>query len=239
MMLITGQQMNNLLFKLKSSALDLLFPLQCLGCQREGHLLCNQCRDGLDKLIPPYCTVCAQPSPRSLCTWCRRTPLAIDGIRAPYLMHGPVKEAIHSLKYRSVRAIAPELADLLAQFLARRPITGDLLVPVPLHSRRLRSRGYNQSALLARELGKLTGLAVDERLLFRTRDTPRQVHATGREQRRSNVQDSFRCTADISGFEIIMLDDVATTGSTLSACAGALWDAGAGSVWGLTVAREG
>ena len=230
--------MNNLLSKLTSSALDLLFPLQCLGCQREGNLLCAQCKNGLDKLNPPTCTVCAQPSPRSLCTWCRRTPLAIDGIRAPYLMQGPVQEAIYSLKYRSVRAIAPELAQLLAQYMTRRRITGELLVPVPLHSRRLRSRGYNQSALLARELGKLTGLAVDERLVSRTRDTPPQVRAASREQRRSNVEDSFRCNAHVGSIDVILVDDVATTGSTLSACAAALKDAGAGSVWGLTVARE-
>ena len=230
--------MNNILSKLTPTVLDLLFPLRCLGCQREGNLLCARCRNGLDKLNPPNCTVCAQPSPRSLCTWCRRTPLAIDGIRAPYLMQGAVQNAIYSLKYRGVRACAPELAQLLAQYMTGRRITGDLLVPVPLHSRRLRTRGYNQSALLARELGKLTGLAVDEGLVYRTRDTPPQVRAASREQRRSNVEDSFRCNAHVSGIDVILVDDVATTGSTLSACAAALKDAGAGSVWGLTVARE-
>jgi ComF family protein len=153
-------------------------------------------------------------------------------------MQGPVQQAIYSLEYRSVRAIAPELAALLARYMTRRPITGDLLVPVPLHSKRLRSRGYNQSALLAGELGKLTGLAVDESLVFRTRNAPPQVNAASQEQRRTNVEDSFRCTADVSGMEVILLDDVATTGSTLSACAAALKDAGAASVWGLTVARE-
>ena len=119
-----------------------------------------------------------------------------------------------------------------------RPITGDLLAPVPLHSRRLRSRGYNQSALLTLELGKLTGLPVEEGLVFRTRDAPPQVQAASRQQRRSNVEDSFQCNTGLSGEAVILVDDVATTGSTLSACAAALKDAGAGSVWGLTVARE-
>ena len=193
--------MHSLFSKLTSSALELLFPLQCLGCQREGNLLCARCRDGLDELNPPWCNVCALPSPRSLCNFCRRTPLAIDGIRAPYLMQGPVQQAIYSLEYRSVRAIAPELAALLARYMTRRPITGDLLVPVPLHPRRLRSRGYNQSALLARALGKLTGLAVDESLVFRTRNAPPQVNAASQEQRRTNVEDSFRRTADVSGMD--------------------------------------
>lgn len=230
--------MNNLLTKLTTSALEMLFPLQCLGCQREGNLLCGLCRDKLDRLIPPYCTVCAEPSPRALCSWCRRIPLAVDGIRAPYLMQGPVQEAIYSLKYRGVRAVAPELAQLLAGYLTSHPLTGSVLAPVPLHSRRLRSRGYNQSALLARELGKLTGLAVDERLVFRTKYAPPQVQAASREQRRSNVENSFQCGEDLSGQAVILVDDVATTGSTLSACAAALKEAGAVSVWGLTVARQ-
>ena len=95
--------MNNLLSNLKASGLELLFPLHCLGCQREGNLLCAQCRDGLEKLNPSYCTVCAQPSARSLCNWCPRAPLAIDGIRAPYLMRGPVQEAIYSPKCRCLQ----------------------------------------------------------------------------------------------------------------------------------------
>ena len=162
----------------------------------------------------------------------------IDGIRAPYLMDGLVKEAVHSFKYAGVRAAAPELAQLLAQFLKSRRLPGEVLVPVPLHRRRLRSRGYNQSALLARELGKLTGLPIEDGLLVRTKDAPPQVQAASRDQRRGNVEGSFQCTADATGRTLILVDDVATTGSTLSACAAALKAARAASVWGLTIARE-
>ena len=123
-------------------------------------------------------------------------------------------------------------------FLASSRIPGDLLVPVPLHSSRLRQRGYNQSELLAREVSKTAGLKVDKGLLARIRNTPPQVGATGRTERRRNVEGSFEAKTNLRGAAVIVIDDVATTGSTISACASALKSAGAASVWGLVLARE-
>ena len=231
--------MTSLLSKLTSSALDLLFPLHCFGCQREGSLLCPQCAERLPKLEPPWCPLCAQPNAGQRCRWCRSHPPAVQGIRAPFLFQGPIREAVHALKFQGVRAAAPELGALLADYLSGHPLPADVIIPVPLHPRRLRSRGYNQSALLARQLGKLTGIAVEEKLLARTRDTPPQARATSREQRLTNVRDSFRCTADVAGRAVLLVDDVATTGSTLSACAAALKRGRVASVWGLTLARQG
>ena len=132
----------------------------------------------------------------------------------------------------------------MGNFLTSGRIPGDLLVPVPLHSSRRRQRGYNQSELLAREVSKTTGLQVDSGLLARVRNTPSQVGAAGREERRRNVDGSFeaktgpRARNQVRGAAIIVVDDVATTGSTISACASALKSAGAASVWGLVLARE-
>ncbi len=154
-------------------------------------------------------------------------------------MEGVVQDAIHGLKYRGLRALAPELGALLAQYLESHPLPVELIVPVPMHRRRLRSRGYNQATLLARDLGKQSGLPVDDGLLVRNVDAPPQVVATDREQRRSNVSGSFHCVGGVQGLAVLLVDDVATTGSTLSACAAALKDAGAAQVWGLTLAREG
>ena len=162
----------------------------------------------------------------------------MDGIRAPLLMEGLIQDAIHHLKYRNLRALAPELAAILSRYLQTHPMPGDSLVPVPLHPRRLRSRGYNQALLLARELGRLCGLEVNESLLKRITDNPPQAESTSLEQRRLNVAGSFDCRVDAAGAKIILIDDVATTGSPLSACAEALKRAGASSVWGLTLARQ-
>jgi ComF family protein len=228
----------NMISRLRHGVLDLLFPPRCVGCQREGGLLCEICETELPRLMPPYCNICAQPSPDQVCARCAVSPLNIDGVRAPYLMEGAVREAVHSLKYRNLRAVAALLGRLLAAYLESYPLPGEVLVPVPLHPRRLRERGYNQVALLAKELGRRTGLPVAEDMLVRRRDTRPQVSVANREERVRNAEESFACGADVREVAVLLIDDVATTGSTLSACAAALKGSGAKSVWGLTLARE-
>lgn len=114
----------------------------------------------------------------------------------------------------------------------------DVLIPVPLHRCRERERGYNQSELLARELGTLIGLPVATEVLRRTRDTPPQVSMSGHRERRRNIADAFQCTGELSRQRVLLIDDVVTTGSTMAACAGPLKAAGATSVWGLALARQ-
>ena len=236
--------MHSLISRLTASTLDLLFPLECFGCRKEGDVLCPSCLTGLTRLNWPYCRLCAHPGQSSPCASCRDSPLDVDAIRAPFLFGGAIQEAVHAFKYRNLRAAAPKLGELMGRFLTSGRIPGDLLVPVPLHSSRRRQRGYNQSELLAREISKTTGLPVDNGLLARVHNTPPQVGAAGREERRRNVDGSFevkngpRAKPDLRGAAIIVVDDVATTGSTISACASALKLAGAASVWGLVLARE-
>ncbi len=229
--------LKNRLSKLTGAALDLLFPMQCVGCGREGDLICGKCVAALPGISKPFCSLCSLPNTVSPCRWCRESPLALDGMRAPYLFQGALREAIEAFKYRGVKAAAPQLARLLAAYLANNPVPGEVVVPVPLHSHRLRGRGYNQSSLLARELAKLTGLDLDERLLTRVKHAPPQVGAS-RSQRKENVLGSFGCAGTAAGRSVLLVDDVATTGSTLSACAAALKSAQAGAVWGLVLARE-
>ena len=228
-----------MLSKLVRSTLDLVFPIHCCGCGREGGILCPQCVDTLERLAPPYCRTCAEPGVSGVCRWCQQNPRGFESLRSPYKFEGPVREAIHALKYRGVRTAADGLSVLMADYLDRNPVSVDALVPVPLHPRRLRSRGYNQSALLARGIGKRLGFPVRETILYRAIDSRPQVEAQSRDERRANVSGSFDCREDATGTSILLVDDVATTASTLSACASALKDAGASGVYALTLARDG
>ncbi|MDP3062134.1 MAG: ComF family protein, partial [Chloroflexota bacterium] len=199
------------LHRLWQRSLDLLFPPRCVGCGREGAFLCEACLEALPRLEPPYCAVCAEPTTGSLCTRCQDTPLAVDGVRAPFRMEGAARKAVHALKYSNLRALAPELARLMAQHLEANPIPGDALVPVPLHPKRLRERGYNQAELLARSVGKLTGLPILNGALARARPSAPQVSLASREARAQNVQGAFQCARSVEGLAIILVDDVVTT----------------------------
>ena len=153
-------------------------------------------------------------------------------------MNELLREAIHCFKYRNYRVAAPCLGRLMARYLADNPLPGDVLAPVPLHSRRLRERGYNQAELLAREVSRVTGIKVDTTWLNRVRNTAPQAQAADGSLRHANMAGAFLCRADLSGTACILVDDVCTTGSTLNACAEALVAAGASEVWALTLARE-
>jgi ComF family protein len=188
----------------------------------------------------PFCPRCGRPQASGIvCASCWQRPTEIDGIRSPFRFDEVIRKAIHELKYRNLRAISPRLAELLADYLEKNPLPGDALVGVPLHPRRLRERGYNQSDLVAEELGKHIGLPVIEDCLVRVKQAQPQVKAVDVEERRRNVADAFVCRDEsVSGKRIILIDDVCTSGATLESCAAALKNKGATSVWGLTLAME-
>lgn len=148
-----------------------------------------------------------------------------------------MEKAIHALKYKRLRAIAPLLGAYLAEYWQRSPFLVDIAVPVPLHPSRLRHRGYNHSALLVRELSVASGLPVVEDCLVRVRATAPQVQLNARE-RRENVAGAFQCADErLAGARVLLVDDVCTTSATLNACAEGLLAGGAREVWGLTLAR--
>ncbi len=224
-----------------STSVDLLFPKRCVGCDVEGAFLCGECSDGLALLEPPYCFICSQPGDlmMRLCRRCWERPLQIDSIRSPYRFEGAIRNAVHSLKYRNLRAMAPVLAGLLADFVVSQSIEADLLVPVPLHPKRERSRGYNQSLLLVRETGALLNMEASSDALRRVQNTPSQASVPSEDERWANVVNAFQASPDlVGGKRVIVLDDVCTTGATLEACSLALKTAGALSTQGLTLARE-
>ena len=208
-------------------------------CKREGSYLCRECEPDLPPLQRPYCYLCASPRVPQLCDSCRRSAPVFDSVRAPYEFHGSARSIIHDLKYRNVRIAVPYVARLLAGYLERNPYPVDAYCPVPLHPRRERNRGFNQSELIARRLSDLTGIPVETKSLLRTRNTPPQVNMETPIDRQRNIADAFECPSDVQNRRYILIDDVVTTGSTMSACADALKDAGAANVWGIAFARQG
>ena len=162
-------------------------------------------------------------------------PLA--GLRSAAFFDGPLQSAIHSLKYKGDIILADTLAVRLAH-VELEPGTADgLVVPVPLGEARLKSRGYNQAALLARGFAELRGLRFAPNAARRWRETGTQVGLSPAE-RRANVAGAFEGNPRlVRGQMVILVDDVCTTGATLAACAAALMAAGAAAVWGLTLSR--
>ncbi|HUV52195.1 MAG TPA: ComF family protein [Dehalococcoidia bacterium] len=225
--------------KVKTALLDILLPLRCVGCGKEGSLICPSCSDSLPRVKLPLCQRCGTTvNEGNLCSACLSHPLAINGIRSAFLFQGVARQAILQFKYRQLKALAAPLAQLLAEYLHSHPMIGEVLVPVPLHPKRLRQRGYNQASLLAKELSKIVGLPVEEDALIRVQDVAPQARTKSATERRLNVRDAFACNKNMADKQILIIDDVCTTGATLDACAIALKTAGASSVWGLTLSRE-
>jgi ComF family protein len=163
----------------------------------------------------------------------------IDGIQSVFQYDGAIRQAIIQFKYHNVKALAEPLAKLMTQGLDGSSIKADMLVPVPSHPQRLRERGYNQAALLAGKLSRLTSIPVDDRALVRTKNTPQQAKTDSLAQRIENMSDAFACSRHgLAGKRILLIDDVCTSGTTLNSCAIPLKASGAASVHGITLAKE-
>jgi competence protein ComFC len=221
-------------------ALDCLFPRICVGCGRIGEYLCVECSARLPVLHGPLCPHCGQPqSSGIICPSCAGKPSALSSVRSVFRFEGTVRHAIHELKYRNLRAIAPTLATYLTEHVSTLTTTYDVVIPVPLHPKRLNRRGYNQAELLAREIAEARGVSLSASALRRTRAGESQARTGSMSERHQNVMGAFACTdTSMSGKQVLLIDDVCTTGATLEACAAALRAAGASTVSGLTVARE-
>ena len=221
--------------------LDALFPMECVSCGASGNVICDKCAAVLPLLQSPCCEICSTPGDFARCERCVASERWFDGVRAPYRYAGIIRQAILALKYGGISAAAPQLGDLLADYLSDNPLPGEIVAPVPMHQRRLRERGYNQADLLARRVAARGKLPYEKDLLLRTRQVEPQAGISGAALRAVNVAGSIGVSTghDVNGARIILIDDVATTGNTLETCAAALKQAGAVSVWCLTLAVAG
>ncbi len=225
--------------------LDLFVPPRCVVCKHVGTWLCERCVSKIPLFDASICSRCGRPANTSkdsdaeyLCAVCRATPLRVAPIRAAFLFKDEIRDVIHALKYRGASDILKPLAGRIAESWHRHHLPSDVLVPVPLHANRETKRGYNQSVLAAKTIARQVGLPVAREALVRVRDTASQTHLKLNERKR-NVDAAFSCVtcAPFVGKYVTLVDDVATTGATLDACAEALLACGAQSVNAFTLAR--
>ncbi len=240
-MILAGQRKANpayALYRLFWTAIDWLYPPTCPGCQKSGERWCADCQRSISRLGDQICPICGDLSPAgSLCPRCSASKPPFDALRSWGIYAGPLREAIHQLKYQKNIGLGECLAAHLVQAFREAGWQVDLVCPVPLSTARLQERGYNQAAELARPLALALGIAYRPKSITRIRETRPQVGLNALE-RQQNISNAFRADEKtVQGRSVLMIDDVATTGATLSSCADALRSAGARQVYGLTLAR--
>jgi ComF family protein len=217
-----------------------LLPPACLLCsepvpeREDDALICSLCRVRWRPVPHPVCDRCGQPRTRDLeCRLCQTWPEGLRRVRSAVWLEGSARTAVHRLKYDGWSRAADAMAVAMAGL---EPLTKEVsLIPIPLGTRRLRARGYNQSAEIATALGMSQELAVRADLLWRVRETPTQTALTP-EARHANVAGAF-AAGTVNGLHLVLVDDVFTTGATLAAAGSALMKAGAAQVEAVTFAR--
>jgi ComF family protein len=229
-------------------AVDTVLPPRCLGCGvmvADAGAVCPACWSGIDFIAPPMCDCCGLPfayetGPQAICGECARQPPLFGRARSVMAYTDTSRRFVLAFKHADRTDAAPAWGTWLARAGRDLLADADILLPVPLHRRRLIARRYNQAALLAQALGRETGLPVLVDALKRTRATPSQGRMN-RSQRERNVAGAFAVResrrSHIQDSRIVLIDDVMTTGATLSACIRPLMSAGAANVDVLTLAR--
>ncbi len=244
---------------LRNFLLDLIFPRYCLGCEKEmaskqASQVCDACFDKIALNSGVQCHICGLRNPKGTCQRCRqKTPL--KGLLAASQYENPIlKEMIHLFKYQSVESLKKPLAELIINYLKKENLIDKfsarknnfILVPIPLTLKRKLSRGFNQSELLAEEIGKFLNCPVIN-LLKRKKFTSPQAEISDWQKRKENISGAFRLSTSYPHFyrfpkpiktiKIILVDDVATSGATLEEAARVLKQAGVKEIYGLVIAK--
>lgn len=237
-----------------SSFIDIVYPPRCHICgkflpykEERSYLseICSDCLKDFEPINSPICSICGVPFATNkggnhICEDCMRKNPYYELARAPYFYSGKLKNAIQRFKYNSETHLGKTFGGLLLDFIQKMSyeMDGYIIIPVPLHKKKLRERGYNQSLLLAKVLSKRLGLELDFMSFARVRNTQSQA-GLRRMDRRNNVKNAFlvKEIRAIKNKKILLVDDVFTTGVTLNECAKSLKQSGAAKIMCVTLAR--
>jgi len=232
------QQFSYRFYKMFWKAVDWVFPPECPGCQKTGVRLCDECRNTIVSLPEPICPICGEPGMDArICHDCQLNPPGFNRLRSFTLFTGLTRESLHRLKYRNDIGLGEVLAPLLVNLYRQYEWPVDIVTAVPLSKKRFKSRGYNQAEELARPFAALIHAPYYSKAIQRIVDTKSQIDLSA-EERRENVSGAFYANSMYVNLKsVIIIDDVSTTGSTISECAIALKEAGARQVYALTLAR--
>ncbi len=224
---------------------NVFFPERCLGCQEFNTWLCSHCFNQLPLITEQKCPLCdtSTTPDGATCFKCSGDKEnALDGTLVASTYSDPLlRKMIHFYKYRFVSGLSLPLAQVLAQSLIHSHLpTPDIIVPVPLHKRRLRWRGFNHAEKIVTDLDLKIPHTSDT--LIRVRYTPPQAHIKKRNARITSIKGAFKVdpkeVANVTNKNILLIDDITTTGATLNECAVALKKAGAARVWSIVIAKE-
>jgi ComF family protein len=221
--------------------LDFIFPKRCVGCGKVGIYFCNRCvlRIRVIKPNESICPICEKLAIDGVTHPRCRTRYTIDGLTSFFRYDGVVKKGIKSVKYRFVSDLAKEFFDLVPELLLKQIPADSILIPIPLHSSRLRYRGFNQAEVLGKLFAKRLDIPMKTDIIYRSKKTVPQVEMKDRKTRLQNMDNVFTMNKQIPGrcANIILFDDVFTTGATMREAAGILKHHGVKFVWAVTMAR--
>ena len=240
-----GMQVPLLLRDMSETAITFLYPAECRVCKEflgttSVPYICNNCWQDIQFVEPPWCDICGTPSINGLCDACAITPPRYGKLRAVAFYQTTLQQAIHFFKFEKKKVFARHLTRLLNAHIPSDCSIAeyDFILPVPIHKKRLRERGFNQATLLANGIAKAEGVPVLTDTLVRKRHTIAQS-SLDREARQQNIVGAFevRNPDVIRGKQLLVIDDVFTTGATIHEAVSELWTADPAEIDVLTLAR--
>lgn len=226
------------IISLMSLILDLLFPKLCVGCKKIGTYLCPSCEKKIEFIAIQNCPVCSHKSVTGETHKFCKNKFTLDGSTAITRYKYPIRQAVHQIKYRLVKDEIKTFGDLMVSHLPNNFPNFDIIIPIPLHPNKLKDRGFNQAEELAKIISLKLNIPITTKVLLRTKFTQPQFNLK-EEERKKNIKGAFVCKSQelIKDKRILLIDDLATTFSTVNEAANVLKRSGPPFIWSLVLAH--